>query len=136
MAVWENQFYALNLDILEKVTQQICQNSVSTLMMENGAVSCMVDGHEGENLYLSVPYDKGWRITLNGQRIVPELFENCMMSIPLMDGENKVELVYQLPQGNMGIVVSLISMAILVLYNGSSCWSSKRKFWIRGLSKK
>ena len=69
----------------------------------------------GEWLYLSVPYDKSWTMTLNGREIEPELFGECMYLIALEEGTNEIEMVYHVQGLWMGIAVSLAGLAALLI---------------------
>lgn len=109
----EEQFYALNLDELDRVTQMISQGEVEDFQLENGYVSCTVEAQKEETLFLSVPYHEGWTIRLNGEEIEPELFGDCLISIPLNDGINRVEMVFHVPMLKTGAVVSCVGIFIL-----------------------
>lgn len=124
----DEQFYALNLDELERVTQMISQGEVEDLQMENGYVSCAVEAEKDERLFLSVPYHSGWTILLNGEEIEPELFGDCLISIPLTDGTNQVEMVYHVPMLKTGAVVSCAGIFIL----GFSAVYRKKKRMLKG----
>ena len=124
----DEQFYALNLDELERVTQMISQGEVEDLQMENGYVSCAVEAEKDERLFLSVPYHSGWTILLNGEEIEPELFGDCLISIPLTDGTNQVEMVYHVPMLKTGAVVSCAGILIL----GFSAVYRKKKRKLKG----
>ena len=73
----------------------------------------MEENKSGQNLYLSIPYDSGWRMTLNGKTIVPKLIADCMYSIPLEEGSNIIEMEYSVDYLTLGIVLSVI---------GFVCW--------------
>ena len=113
MDLSDEQFYALNLDELKRVTQMISQGEVENLQMENGYVSCAVEAEKDERLFLSVPYHSGWTIFLNGEEIEPELFGDCLISIPLTDGTNQVEMIYHVPMLKTGAIVSFAGIFIL-----------------------
>jgi hypothetical protein len=108
------QFYALDLDLLEQVAGAISSREAETCTMENGRVEVQVYAKQGENLYLSVPYNQGWTVTVNGALVEPELFGDCFYSIPLQSGENTVELRYTVPYLKLGAVVSLLCMILLL----------------------
>lgn len=128
MDLSDEQFYALNLEELERVTQMISRGEVEDLQMENGYVSCTVKGEKDERLFLSVPYHEGWTILLNGEEIEPELFGDCLISIPLTDGTNQVEMVYHVPMLKTGAVVSCAGILIL----GFSAVYRKKKRKLKG----
>lgn len=109
------QFYALNLDALRSVTEELSKQEAEKLTFTNGYVQAVCQGKSGENMYLSVPSDRGWKVTLNGSVIQPDLVGDCMYSIPLTEGENTVVLKYSCPGLDQGIVISLIGAIITVV---------------------
>lgn len=128
MDLRDEQFYALDLNELERITQKISQTEVENLQMENGYVTCAVEGEEGEKLFLSVPYHSGWTILLNGEEIEPELFGDCLISIPLKNGTNQVEMIYHVPMLKTGAMVSCVGILIL----GCSAVYRKKKRVMKG----
>lgn len=114
LAIVEEQFYALNLEALENACAKISLNQPETLQIKNGTVVCTVQGKEGEALYLSIPYEEGWEITRNGEAISAQSFAECMCSIPLTDGENRIEMQYHIPGMKQGILVSLLGIVCLI----------------------
>lgn len=63
-------------------------------------------------LVLSVPYESGWTVFVDGVESDIDLFENMMISVYLTEGEHTISLSYY-PDGlNIGIVLSIISILI------------------------
>lgn len=110
----EEQFYVLDLDELKRISEILAQGEVENLTLENGAVSCSVEADGDETLFLSVPYHSGWNIQVNGEKIEPKLFGDCLISIPLKSGGNEIEMVYHVPMLKVGILVSIFGIIILV----------------------
>ena len=116
------QFYGLNLDTLSQVTQKIASSQPDELTIENGYVHAVCNTEaDDQRLYLSVPYDKGWSIYVNGNKVSYDLIDNCMYSIPLEKGENTIEMKYTCPMLHAGIAVSvfgiLLTIAVTLLEN-------------------
>ena len=82
--------------------------------IENGKISGPVTAKDGELLYLSVPYHAQWKILRNGEPVEPMLFGDCLMSIPLIEGTNTIEMTYTIRGMKIGICISGLSMAALV----------------------
>ena len=115
----EEQFYALDLRSLEEVSKKINARKVNNLSLKNENIKCVVNGSEDELLYLSVPYHKGWNIIRNGKIIKPDLFGNCLMLVPLENGENVIDMHYSIPLFKEGCIISVLGLAFLFLYGPS-----------------
>ena len=115
LAILDAQFYALDLNLLQSVSKKISADEASSLRMENGNVQCIVNGKADAALFLSVPYNSGWTVTRNGEPVEPQLFEDCLMLLPLVDGENEFVLEYRVPGLSLGIVISSLAFLALVL---------------------
>ena len=108
------QFYALDLDALATVSKEISGHSVDKFRLENGLISVSCTADSDSLLYLSVPYDKGWKIYRNGQQITAGLLDNCMYSIPLTEGKNQIELRYICPGIHAGILLTTFGILLLL----------------------
>ena len=105
-------FYYTDLNELEKVTQKIQDRREDGLLIQDGSITGTVKNPQNlDRLYLSVPYDKGWSVKVNGKKIKPELVGNCMMSLPLENGENTIEMRYHVPGLKAGICLSVVGAA-------------------------
>ena len=110
------QFYALDLDALAAVSKEISGRAVEEFQLENGHVSVSCTAADSSSLlYLSIPYDKGWKIYRNGQQITAGLLDNCMYSIPLTEGKNQIELRYTCPGIRAGILLSVSGILLTLL---------------------
>ena len=110
----EEQFYALDLDKLSVVTERISAGKADEISIKNGQASFKVAAEEGQKLYVSIPYDSGWKITRNGKEIETELFADCMYSIPLENGVNVIEMSYSIKYLGVGTVISVIGLLCLL----------------------
>ena len=110
------QFYGLDLNALKEVTDRIRSGEeVTDLKMENGHVTCSVNGVRGRSLCLLVPWSKGWKAYRNGEEVQPDTVAGAMITVPLEDGKNEVELTYQVPYIREGIYVSAAALAVLLI---------------------
>ena len=63
-----------------------------------------------EMVFFGIPYDKGWRVRVNGKSVEPEKINIGFMGIPLKEGFHSIELKYVPPYFYAGIIVSIISL--------------------------
>ena len=65
---------------------------------------------------LQIPYDKGFKVYLNKKEVTPLEIDNGLMGIKVNKGDNLIELKY-MPKGlKIGIIISLISGIIYIVY--------------------
>lgn len=80
---------------------------------------------EAETMVFTVPYDKGWSASVNGQPVTIQNWNEAFLAIDLPPGENAIELVYE-PSGlKLGLILSGIGLVCaLILLAGP--WAYRR----------
>ena len=89
--------------------------NVENIKIENGYISCEANAGKDEKLFLSVPANKGWTAYRNGEKIEIEKFADALINIPLVEGENFIELKYQVPGLYLGMIVSASGIILLII---------------------
>lgn len=77
-------------------------------------IQCTNDAKEDRYLMLSIPYDTGWHVSVDGEQT--EIIENDhqMLIIPVKPGEHSIEIRY-IPRGlYMGIFISVIALGMMI----------------------
>ena len=111
-------FAALNLEKFDDVVQRIKNNSepVNVELLKNGRIELDVEVNKNnENLLLSVPYDTGWTIKINGKTRTLRSFEGTLITIPLEKGHNRIVLKYRQKGTLLGIILTLIGVILFIL---------------------
>ena len=106
--------YLLDTDVLKEALDILSANHMENVVVEDNTISGALSLQDEGRLILSVPYEKGWKIYVNGELTSPELFADCFISIPLETGDYEIEMVYT-PYGLWaGIAISFVSLSILL----------------------
>lgn len=113
----EEQFYALDLDLLQGVTKKIRAGEVKDISIKNGEISCNVQGNGNDQLLISFPYHRGWQVSRNGMPIKLEQFGDCLMVVPLQKGKNNIQMHYHVPLFKEGCIVSVLGLIGILLYS-------------------
>ncbi len=69
-----------------------------------------------ELVFFSVPYNKGWSATVNGQTVPVEKVDNGLMAVPVEGGDAEIRLEYRAQGLAPGKIVSVVSFAVWALY--------------------
>ena len=117
------QFYALDLDALEKVTEALSQNVIAVDGLGTPAMSFRVERDASGYAFLSIPVAEGWRIRVNGKTVEPLALGDCLTVLPLEAGSNEISMDYHIPMLDMGIGCSVLGIGLLILW----CFLEKRK---------
>lgn len=106
--------YYVNDDVLWDYSN-ILQNRDCTVKYESDTrLTGHLDCEKGQRLLLTIPYDEGWSLYIDGKKTKIEKTVDFLMSSPkLSAGEHDYELKYTLPGLNIGIMM-LVSGVILM----------------------
>ena len=102
-------------DSVREAVERIREGEVTDVKIENGHVTCSLEGVTGRSLCLLVPYSKGWEAFRNGEPVQPDTVAGTMITIPLVNGRNEIELTYHIPYLREGICVSVAALAALLI---------------------
>ncbi len=117
------QFYALDLDALKEAASMIQSRAAQNIEVRNGSFRCTANAKAGESLLVTIPKQSGWTYKVNGKEVHCDKFAYCLMSLPLEEGENVIELTYSIPYIEKGAIASVGTLVILALYE---IWFRKR----------
>ena len=103
--------YSLDLDTLAAVSSELNEMQPAEYSVTPGAVTATVTAASaGNQLYLSVPADRGWTVTVNGKETDTKTFADCFCLIPLEAGENTVQMTYRVPGLLPGAILSAVAL--------------------------
>lgn len=113
--------YRMDEQVLARALEILSKQHLENVSYTSKSLKGSLNLEESGRLILSIPYEKGWRVTLNGEEVEPSLFGDVFMAFDLAAGEYQLEMHY-VPYGrNLGIVISLVSIGIF----GACMWLLK-----------
>lgn len=113
------KFYYLDRENFKKAMSALKNSELSVDYCYNGRIGGTVTANEGDVLFTTIPYDKGWRAYVDGKEVSLEPFANSLITIPLTAGTHKIKLIY-IPTGLIeGICISvipgLLALSIIII---------------------
>ena len=109
--------YYFDFEQFKEDINLIKKNSMEKLKINKNTLEGKVEVTDEYNtLFLSVPYDKGWNIYVDGKKSKYFKIGNGFTGIKLSKGKHTIKMKYISPNFKLGIVISLISIIILILY--------------------
>lgn len=109
---------------LVRLNEAVCAEGLSRLtahpleqqQITDSSLSGTVTAAQDSLLYLSVPYDKGWRVTVDGTPAKTEPVYGAMTGVRLSAGTHRICMNY-FPRGlTAGCIVSAVSLLILLIW--------------------
>ena len=98
--VWDAAYAQLSDEML-----QVTEHSSTHI---EGTITADKDGM----CIISVPYEKGWTVKVDGRKKDIQLLEDCMIAVPVEEGEHSIELKF-VPDGLVpGIVLTVAGLAL------------------------
>ncbi|MGX7594732.1 YfhO family protein [Planococcus plakortidis] len=102
--------------------QNALADRTSHLKIDGSQVDVTYDNQEDAPfLNLSIPYERGWQATINGEPVDVLKANYAFLAVPLKDGMNEIELRYRPPFFLASLSISLVSLASGLL------WLRRRK---------
>lgn len=94
--------YVFNDDEFIKLYQHLESQSLKLTAFNNSltdtSLSALVNASEDGYLLMSIPYDAGWKVLVDGERVEAKAFSDALMMIPVSSGEHNIRLSY-IPEG-------------------------------------
>ncbi|MCD8094756.1 MAG: YfhO family protein [Ruminococcus sp.] len=116
-AFWsDNLFYTLDTEAFEQTAELLQSNSAQVTQIDNTSVtvSCNSDSDDSY-LFTTVPYQEGWIIKVNGKEVSCETAVGALITIPLEEGENVIEMSFEPSYLTAGIVLSIVGLLCILL---------------------
>ncbi len=103
--------YRMDQAVLWEALELLSARHMEDVEWKNDTLTGSLELAEAGRVILSVPYDAGWQVRVNGEEARGELFGGCLMTFNLEPGEYRFEMKY-VPEGSgAGIMVSIMSIA-------------------------
>lgn len=104
--------YRLDEEVLNETLAVLGLRHLEDVTWESNHISGRITMEEPGRLILSVPYEDGWTVRMNGEKVEGELFGGCLMAFDLEPGTYEIEMKYQAAGAVAGIIVTAVSIAV------------------------
>ena len=119
----EADIYRLDEGVLWSVLARLSEASLEEVEYDSTHISGRLRLEEAGRVILSVPYEKGWQVCVNGGEVEPELFGGTFIALDLEPGEYELSMSYAPYGARVGIAVSVVS----ILLFGILIWKKRTR---------
>ncbi|MDR2975680.1 MAG: YfhO family protein [Streptococcaceae bacterium] len=122
-------FWLMDIPTYTQAMSELSKTAITAKPIKNGAALNFEAASEGQ-LFLSVPYDRGWSATLDGEPVKLKRAQNGFMKVNAAKGEHELVLKF-FPNGlKTGLAAFVGGIAVFSLYD----WLRRRKRADKSLS--
>ena len=105
----------LDYDTWDKAYDIISANTLNVTESADNYLEGTIDVKESGVLVTSIPYDKGWKLKVDGRsKEIQELIGGSFIGVPLSEGEHQISLKFRPPGLLAGIAVTIVAILILI----------------------
>ncbi|MBQ3817200.1 MAG: YfhO family protein [Clostridia bacterium] len=94
----------------------LAKTSAYSFETDNYGFTAKVNRKEDSLVFFSVPYDKGWKATVNGQKAEIEKVNVGFMALKVEAGASVIRFEYETPGMKTGAIISIGSGILLLIY--------------------
>jgi len=107
---------SLDYDTWNKAYDMLSENMMEVTDFRDNHIEGTVTADESGVLVTSIPYDKGWKLKVDGiHKEINELTGDAWISVPLKEGEHHISLTFRPPGVLAGLIITIVSALILAL---------------------
>ena len=118
--------YTCANDAYEKVIDRLSESQLTDVLVDGNRVSASLDAKRDGTLLLTVPYDEGWNILVDGKETEYFRIGEALMGLKVSEGEHTIEMKFIPPGFRAG---ALLSAVFILLYVLSVVWEKRHSLW-------
>ncbi len=103
-------------DSFIKDCEQLAKTSATVFSPHSSGFTAKVTRQKPTLVFFSLPYDKGWTATVNGQETKIEKVNGGLMAVKVSNGESVINFSYITPNLLLGLKITTLSAGILLIY--------------------
>lgn len=108
--------YYFNEDVFKKDIALMKRNQLTNIVIDGNKMTGEIDASEDSVLFTSIPYEKGWRVYVDGKKVGYEKVAHEFVGIRLKKGHHNIKMVYYPHHIEVGGIITIISLATLISY--------------------
>lgn len=107
--------YVLNNHKIEKAIEHAKKFQTQKVTLEKDTVKANIQSEKEAYLIFQIPFDSGWRATINGKNTEIVKMNGAFLGVKLQKGNNEIKLTYIPRYFKISALLSLISIMVLLI---------------------
>lgn len=109
------KIYSLNESKFNEAYKTLKNNEINITNFKENKIYGTINTKKDMTIYTSIPYDKGWKIYIDGKKNNTFKIGNTLLGFDITKGKHNIKLSYTPKNIEIGILISLISLGGLIL---------------------
>ena len=102
-------------EVFEEFKQTAAEQAFTVMDYSSNSLEGTVDASDNQTLFLSIPYDFGWKVKVDGKEVKTCRIGDAFLGVKVPSGEHTVSLKYTPPGFSIGWKVSLVAAIIFIV---------------------
>ena len=122
------QFYAYSYDndVFLDTFHTLNEHGLELTSFSDTKLKGTITAAENGTMYTSIPYDKGWKVYVDGKLTETHAFENALLAVDLTAGEHKIVFKYSPVGFKLGMAISFSCVVIFIAIAAADFMKKKR----------
>ena len=111
-----NRLDVYNIPSWQESAARLRENACDAFTVRPDGFTAHIDAKEAGVVVFTIPYDKGFRAELDGEKTAIIPCDIAFMGVYVTPGEHTIEFTYRTRMLPLGIAMSLAAAAVLLVY--------------------
>jgi uncharacterized membrane protein YfhO len=107
--------YSMNRALFDDGMELLSDEQLEITRKDSTVIEGNIDVKKDGLLYLSIPYEKGWKLYVDGVKTEIKPLEDAMITADLTKGYHEIKLTYSPDGFVLGVAVSIVGLAAFVV---------------------
>ena len=108
------KMYTINQDNFQKAYDILNRHSLNITEFKESSIIGNISLDESKTVYTSIPYDAGWEVYVDGNKVTTFSIGNALLGFNASKGTHKIKMVYRIPYFRIGSLLSIGSLLIII----------------------
>ena len=127
----EAQVWRFNMDAMETLYEKLNQNPLTVTRWTDVRLEGMINMEQAGTMFTSIPFDEGWRLTVDGNAWETREIFDTFLAIDLEAGSHSIVLEYE-PMGlRPGAVITACSAVFVAVCAAAGIYLDRRRTEIK-----
>ncbi len=99
-------------DFYRQEVNELSRDTMVVSKFENNFISGTINASDNKMMYLSVPFDAGWKLKVDGQPQDKIILDGGMTGVMLKKGHHTIEMAYELRYFMKGVYLCILGLLI------------------------